>query len=235
MGDIIGEIFGWVGSVLATIFFLSPIVPFSSLIKDEITYKDTPGVLLIMSFFNCILWGVYGLRGDLTQVYVTNFLGCFITFIFIVIYLIYLTEEKILTSIIYNIIALNFLVEIFYISYALCNNDYVGNAATVFNVLMYAAPGEKIYKVYQTQKYDLLPIISSICGLASATCWFTYGVYKNNSNLMIPNALGIFFAVLQIIVWFIFYRKKKNNNDNDDDNNDYNDVESNEKINSVKE
>ena len=62
MGDIIGEIFGWVGTVLATIFYLSPIVPFSSLIKNEITYKDTPGALLIMSFFNCILWGVYGLK-----------------------------------------------------------------------------------------------------------------------------------------------------------------------------
>ena len=228
MGDIIGEIFGWVGTVLATIFYLSPIVPFSSLIKNEITYKDTPGALLIMSFFNCILWGVYGLRDNLIQLYITNFLGCFITFIFIIIYLIYLSEEKILTSIIYNIIALNFVVEIFYIAYALCINDHVGNTATVFNVLMYAAPGEKIYKVYQTQKYDLLPIVSSFCGLACATCWFIYGLYNNRTGIMIPNALGIFFSILQIIVWAIFYNKKKKE-DNDSDR------ESNEKINSEKE
>ena len=232
MSDIIGEIFGWIGSVLAIIFYISPIVPFYSLIKEKITYKETPGVLLMMSFFNCILWGVYGLRGDLIQVWVTNFLGAFITFIFITIFLIYCSEVKIITSLIYNIISLALIVIIFYISYALFNNDIVGDAATIFNILMYAAPGEKIYKVFQTQKYDLIPIVSSICGLATASCWCIYGIYRKNGNLILPNALGIFFAILQIIVWFIFYKIKQNKENNIDiaDN-----EEISEKINEVKD
>lgn len=209
MGDIVGEIFGWVGSVLATIFYLAPVVPFYNLIKKKITYQDSPGVLLLMSFFNCILWGVYGLREDLVQVWVTNFLGCFITLIFIIIYLIFVGEEKVFLSLIYNFILLNFVVEIFYVSYSLLRNSYVGNAATTFNILMYAAPGEKIYQVYKTGNYNLLPIVSSICGLACASSWAIYGIYQSNWNLIIPNVLGIAFSLLQIVVWWIFYSRKK--------------------------
>ena len=205
---IVGEIFGWIGSVLAIIFYISPVVPFYDLIKEKITYKETPGVLLIMSFFNCILWGVYGLRGDKIQVWLTNFLGAFITIIFIITYLIYLSEQKIFQSILYNLITFNFVIEIFYVSYKLVDNEYVGNTAMIFNILMYAAPGEKIYQVFQTGKYDLLPIVSSVCGLCSATSWFIYGIYKSDSNIYVPNGLGILFALLQIGVWYNFYRKR---------------------------
>ena len=47
-----------------------------------------------------------------------------------------------------------------------------------------------------------------------------FGVYKGDLNLIIPNALGLFFAVLQIIIYCIFYNKKKSeeNFDLDDDN-----------------
>lgn len=223
MGDTVGEVFGWIGTVLATIFFLSPIVPFYNVVNKKLDYKDSPGALLLMSFFNCILWGVYALRGDLTQVWITNFLGCFITIIFIIIYLIFLGEQKVKLSLIYNFIMVNFVVEIFYIAYALVKNSYVGNAATTFNILMYAAPGEKIYQVYQTKNYNLLPIVSSICGLASATSWTIYGFSQNNYNIIIPNLLGVFFAVLQIIVWWIFYNKndpKQSNLNNSDLNNE---------------
>ena len=90
-----------------------------------------------MSFFNCILWVVYGLREDLVQVWVTNFLGCFITLIFIIIYLIFVGEEKVFLSLIYNFILLNFVVEIYYVSYLLLSNTNVGNTVMKFNILMY--------------------------------------------------------------------------------------------------
>ena len=36
-----------------------------------------------------------------------------------------------------------------------------------------------------------------------------FGLYKGDSNLIIPNALGLFFAILQIIVYMIYYFKSK--------------------------
>ena len=58
---LVGDIFGWVGSVISIYFFLSPGVPFYKLIKGQIKLSDSPGLLLIFTFFNCILWFNYGL------------------------------------------------------------------------------------------------------------------------------------------------------------------------------
>ena len=89
----------------------------------------------------------------------------------------------------------------------------------IFNVLMYAAPGEKIVRVFKTKQYNLIPIFSTIGGFFCSLCWLMFGVYKGDLNLIIPNALGLFFAFLQVIVYCIFYCKKKNeeNFDLDDD------------------
>ena len=38
-GDLVGTIFGWIGTGISTYFFIAPIVPFMKLIKKEITVK----------------------------------------------------------------------------------------------------------------------------------------------------------------------------------------------------
>ena len=39
--DIVGDIFGWVGSIISTFFFITPVVPFLKLMKEEITIRIT--------------------------------------------------------------------------------------------------------------------------------------------------------------------------------------------------
>ena len=79
----------------------------------------------------------------------------------------------------------------------------------IFNILMYAAPGEKIFKVFKTKKYNLIPIFSTIGGFFCSLCWLAFGIYKGDINLIIPNGLGLFFSILQIVVYLIFYCKKR--------------------------
>ena len=47
--DIGGKIFGWTGTVLATIFYIVPIFPYLKLIKGEATIKEVPNLLLFFS------------------------------------------------------------------------------------------------------------------------------------------------------------------------------------------
>ena len=91
---LVGDIFGWVGPVINIYFFLSPGVPFYKLIKGQIKLTDSPGLLLIFTFFNCILWFNYGLLLNRPQMFTTNGAGCGITLIFVTIYLIFLTKLK---------------------------------------------------------------------------------------------------------------------------------------------
>jgi len=207
--DVVGEIFGWVGTALATYFYISPVVPFIKLIKGEITYKESPGVLLLCSFMNCILWVDYGLLQNNFQVYFANGLGGSITLIFITIFLIYVSELRIGFSLLYNFILIAVITGISLLCFYIVPSNITGTAAMIFNVLMYAAPGEKIMTVCKTGNYNLIPIWSTIGGTACSTSWGIFGVYKKDLNLIIPNVLGVIFSILQIVVFLIFKNKEK--------------------------
>ena len=207
-GDIIGDIFGWVGTVICIYFFVSPVVPFLKVIKGEITYKESPGVLLICSFMNCILWADYGLRKDRFLQYFPNGLGGSITLIFITIFLIYFAEKKLTFALLYAVVLALVVSGIAVLFYKI-DSYYTGLVAMIFNVLMYAAPGEKMYTVCKTGNYTLIPIWSTIGAAACSGCWLIYGLYLLDSNVIIPNVLGVICAIIQIIVFYIFKGKEK--------------------------
>ena len=207
-GDIIGDIFGWVGTVICIYFFVSPVVPFIKLIKGEITYKESPGILLICSFMNCILWADYGLRKDRFLQYFPNGLGGSITLVFITIFLIYFAGKQLPFALLYTV-ALALVVAGIAILFYKIDSYYTGLVAMIFNVLMYAAPGEKMYTVCKTGNYELIPIWSTIGAAACSGCWLIYGLYLLDSNVIIPNVLGVICAIIQIIVFYIFKSKGK--------------------------
>ena len=216
---IIQQIFGWTGTGLATYFYLAPVVLFCKLINEQININEIPGILLICSFMNCILWADYGLNDDTFQVYFANGIGGCITLIWITIYLIYLGKQSICFALLLILLLMVVVGGISSLFYFLIETKITGYVAMIFNVLMYAAPGEKIVRVFKTKQYNLIPIFSTIGGFFCSLCWLMFGVYKGDLNLIIPNALGLFFAFLQVIVYCIFYCKKKSeeNFDLDDD------------------
>lgn len=207
--DLIKDIFGWTGTAIATYFYIAPCVPFIKVVKEEMKYQDSPGLLLIFSFMNCILWTVYGLLKENTQVYVANGIGGTITLIWITIFLIYFSGKRMCLALFYNILLIGIICGISYVFFYVLGDDITGITAMVFNVLMYAAPGEKIYRVVKTGNYSLIPIFSTIGGTLCSACWLTFGIYEGDNNLIIPNALGLFFAILQVVMYIIYYCKAK--------------------------
>jgi uncharacterized protein with PQ loop repeat len=210
--DIVGQIFGWAGTIIATYFYLAPVVPFIQVLTGKLDYKDSPGILLIMSFLNCILWTCYGLGIKDFMVYFANGIGGSITLVWITIYLIFLGKKNIGLALGFNfglIVLVIFFMLFFYYVVDAANPEVTGYFAMFFNVLMYAAPGEKIYKVITTKNYKLIPIFSTCGGLACSLCWLMYGIYQNNWKLYVPNSLGLAFAILQVVVYLIYYFKNK--------------------------
>ena len=212
MGEgIVGKIFGWAGTIIATYFYLAPVVPFMQVLTNKLNYKDSPGVLLIMSFMNCILWADYGLVKNDFMVYFANGIGGTITLVWITIYLIFLGKKNLLLAVGYNcgLIAVIVLIMIIFF---IIDYNITGYCAMIFNVLMYAAPGEKIYRVITTKDYKLIPIFSTMGGFACSLCWLMYGIYQKDWKLYVPNALGLAFAILQIVIYLIYYLKSKEKN-----------------------
>ena len=218
--QLFGEIFGWVGTGIAIYFYLAPAVPFIKLVNDHLKVNEVPGVLLICSFMNCILWADYGLVKDNPQVYFANGIGGSITLIFITIYLIYLGKRNIGLALVYNFGLLAIVIGLMLLFYFIVNPDVTGYVAMFFNILMYAAPGEKIAQVIKTQNYRLIPIFSTIGGFFCSLCWLLFGIYKKDWKLYVPNALGLAFAILQVVIYLIYYCKNKDKNISFPDEND---------------
>ena len=208
--DLGSTIFGWVGNALALYFYIAPIVPFVKVIKGQMTWKQSPGVLLLCSFLNCILWSDYGLITNQFLLYLANGLGGTITLIYITIFLIHVADRKVLLSLFYNFFLICCIVEIYFVFYYLVPFKVTGIIANVFNVLMYAAPGEKIYQICKGASYQLIPIWSTIGGTACSTSWMCYGIYQKDYYVVIPNALGVLASIVQIVIFVIYRRKQKN-------------------------
>ena len=208
--DLGSTIFGWVGNALALYFYIAPIVPFVKVIKGQMTWKQSPGVLLLCSFLNCILWSDYGLITNQFLLYLANGLGGTITLIYITIFLIHVADRKVLLSLFYNFFLICCIVEIYFVFYYLVPFKVTGIIANVFNVLMYAAPGEKIYQICKGASYQLIPIWSTIGGTACSTSWMCYGIYQKDIYVVIPNALGVLASIVQIVIFIIYRRKQKN-------------------------
>ena len=204
---LVGDIFGWIGSVISVIFFIVPCVPFYNLIKEKITYKDTPGILLICSVINCIFWVVYGVKLGLTQSFITNAIGAIITTVWICIFLIFWVKKHALKSVGFIVLTLVVFVGIFCVFYYVVPPTVTGYCAMVFNVLMYAAPGEKIYTVIKTKNHNLIPIYSTIAAFVNSACWLIYGIAYSDINVIVPNVLGLFFAILQVTLYLIIKYK----------------------------
>ena len=211
-GDLVGDIFGWIGTAISTFFYLAPVVPFLKLIKGEITIKESPGILLICTFMNCVLWGDYGLLLDRFLQYFPNGLGGAITLIWITIYLIHLAKREIGYALLYIFILIVSVTGIALLFFFIVPSAVTGKIVLVFNVLMYASPGEKMITVCKTGNYNLIPIWSTIGGTACSACWLIYGIYLNDWNVIIPNALGVLCSIVQIIVYIVYKGKNKGTN-----------------------
>ena len=209
--DLVGDIFAWVGTAISTFFYISPVIPYFKLLKGETDIKHVPGILLICSFMNCILWENYGLLLDRFLVYFPNGLGGVITLVWITIYLIHSAKRQFCFAFLYTSILIAGIIGLSLLCFFVLKDKICGKVAMVFNVLMYAAPGEKMLTVCKTGKYNLIPIWSTIGGTACSACWLIYGIYQEDLNMIIPNALGVLCSIIQIVVFIIFKSRYKEN------------------------
>ena len=72
------------------------------------------------------------------------------------------------------------------------------------NVIKYQPP-KKVVKA-NGKNYYLMPIFSIVGGFLSASSWLIYGTFDFEINVIIPNALGVLFALIQIVVYFYLWK-----------------------------
>jgi hypothetical protein len=143
---------GWIGNALALFFFFSPAVKIFALWKEKISHTEFSYFSLIANIMNCLLWFVYGFRRDTLEIWVCNMVGGLTNLIYLIIFWFYFSNKNLVKFSFFFTATLGVLFAIFAVFYwAFDSYEVAGKTAMVFNIIMYAAPGQKLVLCYINQ------------------------------------------------------------------------------------
>lgn len=138
------------GNALALFFFFSPAIGIIKLIQGKIKYDVIPYLALIANILNCILWFVFGLKQseeDSLWIWPANLLGAVVSLTYLIIYWYYFVEKNLQQYIFYSIstiVGVLAIVSGFKYLDTTEKGAVTGYVAMSFNIIMYAAPAQKI-------------------------------------------------------------------------------------------
>jgi hypothetical protein len=136
---------GLLGNALALFFFFSPAIKIYALMKEKIPHTEFYYFALIANIMNCLLWFVYGFRREVLEIWICNGIGGTTSLIYFTIFMYFFCDKNILKYSGFLIGTLAILGGIFAGFYwGFSSYEVSGKAAMVFNIFMYAAPGQKI-------------------------------------------------------------------------------------------
>ena len=205
----ITDFFGWIGVIVSICFFASPILKFINLIKKKIDYKDINIIIILGNYISSIVWLIYGYQIKIKQIIVCYSIGALISLIFIWIYLVYMGKKKMNQALICTIL-LSVLSFVIYIVLMVIINDkkILGEVCFIVCSLSYISPTQLLIKVLNTKDYKLIPIYSAIISAVGYGSWTIFGLLKFNATIIIPNLVGLGFALAQIILYRVYKNKR---------------------------
>ena len=138
---------GFIGNILALLFFIAPISMMKKLYKREQIYDQIPYFLMIMTILNCSLWLSYGMIVKDFFLIIGNAIGAILNMVYLCIYFFFRWEHnKFKFCLISSIVPYLFLTIWGLLTYIIKDGDVSRFSAMFFNILMYGAPGQKIVK-----------------------------------------------------------------------------------------
>ena len=198
------------GTIFSVCLSFSPTVPFIQVFQYKEKIEILPEGMLLCQLMNRLLWCSVWILTKRLIPFINAAVGIFITSVFITLYLYLYYNRKCFQTFIKFLILMCF--EFGIIGGAVMYKDekVVSLLAMIFNVAMYIAPGQKIIRVIKEKNYKLIPIRSTIVSILCSGSWLMYGITINLFAQIVPNALGLFFSILNTLAWIYFYINRDN-------------------------
>ena len=202
------EVFGWLGTSLTLIFFISPIIPFIKVFQGKLDYEDIPIIIICTSYFNSFIWYIYGNLINSQQIKICYIIGFCASLLLIIIYLIY--EIKTFTADgILNVLILFSATWIAYIALELNFNNpkIIGKICVCTSLIIFISPIQLIYRAIHEKNYRLIQNISAFSMILSGLCWVIYGLIKRDYYITGSKSIGIIIGTLQVVFKKILKKK----------------------------
>jgi hypothetical protein len=203
------------GTILAIGLNLSPIVLFYEYFKGKRQFNTIPEMMFIMGVFCSTTNLAFGIVIEDKNIIISSAICTIIQVIYALTYLYFYANKQMSKWLLYAFISLNLTSEVLYIFADVIeyhkNNEFARDFTGWFNVgmtvLNAGAPGQKIFEVWKTGNFMLIPIFTTITQILCSGLWGCYGFTKNEHKIYIPNVIGVVLCGIQIFSYF--YAKNK--------------------------
>lgn len=205
------DLLGLAGNSISIIFFFMPTVMIINMFKTKDTSK-IPYLLFLFTILNCLFWLIYGIKNNAWPIWLCNGCGVLTNVIFMTAFLTALNKELFM-RLFFIALLYTSLFSIFTFFNTYTNDKTNGTIAMIMNILMFAAPLQKIGTVFKNKDNSYIPIWISVILSINCVIWCSYGYLQNiNLYVMIPNFLGLLLSILQICLWFKFRQRDSEKN-----------------------
>lgn len=216
---------GVIGNVISFCLFLSPVPTFIKIFKEKsvLQFKPDP---YVATLFNCMMWMLYGMpfvHPDSTLVITINGAGLVIESIYIIVFFIYSDWAKrrkllIILALEVLIMVVVIIITMVFLHGTKSRSTLVGILCIILNIMMYTSPLTVMTRVIKTKSVKYMPLPLSLANFCNGIVWSIYALIKFDPFILIPNGLGTFSGLVQLVLYGTYY--KTTNWDEDDSKSD---------------
>ncbi|PIM98803.1 Multitransmembrane protein [Handroanthus impetiginosus] len=168
----------------------------------------------VVALFSATLWMYYAfLKTNAVLLISINSFGCIIETIYIFIYLFYASKKaRTRTAKLLGLMNVGLLSLIFLLTFFIFQGQFrvliVGWVCVAASVIVFAAPLTIVFRVVRTRSVEFMQFPLSFFLTLSGVMWFGYGLLQKDLCVALPNVLGFFLGLLQMLLYGIFRNAK---------------------------
>ncbi|CAM8936766.1 unnamed protein product [Rhodiola kirilowii] len=217
-------IVGILGNVISILVFASPIGTFRGIINKK-SVQDYEAIPYILTLLSTSLWTFYGIlkpQGQGLLIYTINGAGTVLETIYIVLFLIYAPKDKRISMMklvaILNIGIFGVVVTVALLAFhGKLQLAAVGILCAALSIGMYAAPLAVMSTVVKTKSVEYMPFFLSFFLFINAGVWITYAILVRDFFVGVPNLIGFFLGLVQLIMYAIYSINRKTTSTSDEE------------------
>ncbi|GLT80174.1 hypothetical protein SLA2020_516270 [Shorea laevis] len=198
---------GVAGNLFAFGLFLSPIPTFRRIIRNQSTeeFSGMPYVYALLNCLICLWYGMPLVSPGIILVATVNSLGAVFQLIYISIFIRYAEKRKKLRMLGLLISVFVLFSVIVFVSMRLLDPNsrqiFVGYLSVASLISMFASPLLIINLVIKTRSVEYMPFYLSLSTLLMSFAFFSYGMFKHDPFVYVPNGIGMLLGSTQLALY----------------------------------
>lgn len=207
-------LFGILGNITTGLVYLSPAKTFWRIARNRST-EEFESIPYICKLLNAYQWVYYGIiKPNSVLVATINGFGAVVELVFIVIFLMFASTQKIRlrTAILFGVLDLVFPAVSFLLMQLMLHGqlriDISGIFCVVFSMITYGSPLSAMKTVVATKSVEFMPFLLSFFLFINGGVWTVYAFLTEDYFIGIPNGTGFLLGTAQLILYVTYMKPK---------------------------